>query len=139
VGDYVTIGIASGVVEELGMRTTRLKDNSGKLFIIANGDINQVYNHSRGHLWVWTDVPLSAGADLDKAKTVLNAAGQAIADEMPDKIKMPFKCDGLSTIGREKITIRFAGGVVARYQDEVLLTLNERIRDELAQNNIGLG
>ncbi len=139
VGDYVTIGAASGVVEELGMRTTRLKDNSGKLFIISNGDINQVYNHSRGNISIWTDVPLSVEADLDKAKIALNALGQAIAEEMPEKVKMPFKCEGLSAIGCEKITIRFAGGVVALYQDEVLLTLNERICDELAKNNIELG
>lgn len=48
VGDLVTIGAVTGVVEELGMRITRLRDESGKLWILANGDIAQVCNHSRG-------------------------------------------------------------------------------------------
>lgn len=48
VGEYVTIGTSTGTVEEIGMRTTRLRDDIGRLTIIANGDITQVTNHSRG-------------------------------------------------------------------------------------------
>ena len=48
VGDYVTIGAATGTVEEVGMRTTRLRDDAGKLYILSNGDITQVVNQSRG-------------------------------------------------------------------------------------------
>lgn len=139
VGDYVTIGTTSGVVRELGMRTTRLIDNSGKIFIISNGDIVSVYNHSRNPLTAWLDVPLSASTDLEKAKSVLDSLGAIIADEMPDKIKTPFKSDGLATIAADKIAVRFAGGVVARYQEEVILALNERIRSEFVANGIGLG
>jgi len=138
VGDYVTIGPATGIVDDLGMRTTRVRDASGKLFIIANGDINQVYNHSRGALRVWTDVPLAASADLEKAKSVLDALGRKIAEEMPNKIETPFKYDGLAQLGADKVTIRFAGGVVAKYQDEVLLALNERIRSEFEANGLSL-
>ncbi|MGC8863961.1 MAG: mechanosensitive ion channel family protein [Armatimonadota bacterium] len=48
VGDRVTIGAVTGRVEELGMRTTRIRDDNGSLYIIANGDIATVCNHSRG-------------------------------------------------------------------------------------------
>ena len=68
VGDYVTIGPATGIVDDLGMRTTRVRDASGKLFIIANGDISQVYNHSRGALCVWTDIAVPASSDLAKGE-----------------------------------------------------------------------
>lgn len=139
VGDYVTIGTTSGVVQELGMRTTRLIDNSGKIFIISNGDIISVYNHSRNPLTAWVDVPLAASADLDKARSVLDSLGAKIADEMPDKIKSPFKSDGLSTLAADKVTIRFAGSVVARNQEEVILALNERIRSEFVANGVSLG
>jgi len=47
VGDYVTIGAATGVVEEVGMRITRIRDDEGKVWILANGDITTVVNHSR--------------------------------------------------------------------------------------------
>jgi len=138
VGDYVTIGPATGIVDDLGMRTTRVRDASGKLFIIANGDVVQVYNHSRGPLCVWTDVAVPASSDLEKAKSVLDALGRRVVEEMPDRILTPFKSDGLGEIGAEKVTIRFAGGVVAKYQDEVLLALNERIRCEFEANGLVL-
>lgn len=47
VGDSVTIAGITGTVEALGMRVTRLRDDEGKLVIIANGDITRVTNHSR--------------------------------------------------------------------------------------------
>ena len=53
VGDNVTFGIAglpsvmAGVVEDLGMRVTRVRDESGALYTVSNGDIIQVRNHSR--------------------------------------------------------------------------------------------
>ncbi len=47
IGDRVTIGAVTGSVEELGMRTTRIRGENGSLYIISNGDIAQVCNHSR--------------------------------------------------------------------------------------------
>lgn len=48
VGECVTIGAVTGVIEEIGMRTTKVRDEEGRLTIISNGDITQVTNHSRG-------------------------------------------------------------------------------------------
>lgn len=47
VGDSVTINGVTGAVEAVGMRTTRIRDESGKLYIISNGDIGMVCNNSR--------------------------------------------------------------------------------------------
>lgn len=138
VGDYVTIGPATGTVEDLGMRTTRIRDSAGKLFMIANGDINQVFNHSRGPLWAWMDVCVPSSSDLGRVKEILTAIGIAAAEEMTDKIRTPFKPDGLAQIGGDKVSVRFTGGVVASTQDEVLLALNERIRTEFEANGMKL-
>ena len=48
VGDHVTIGTVTGVVESIELRVTRIRDNQGHLYVIANGDITQVSNASRG-------------------------------------------------------------------------------------------
>jgi len=47
VGDSVTIVGVTGAVEDIGMRTTRIRDEAGKLYVIPNGDISTVCNHSR--------------------------------------------------------------------------------------------
>lgn len=50
VGDYITAAGVSGVVEEIGLRTTRLKDTGGQVHYIPNGRIFQVTNYSRSSL-----------------------------------------------------------------------------------------
>src|SRR5262249_5012711 len=40
VGDLVTIGAVTGEVVDIGMRITRLRDATGRLVILANGDIS---------------------------------------------------------------------------------------------------
>src|SRR5690606_38145008 len=45
VGDYITAAGVSGVVDSVGIRTTRLRDFGGELHIIPNGRIEQVTNH----------------------------------------------------------------------------------------------
>lgn len=47
VGERITACGVTGTVVELGMRVTQLRDDEGRLVIIANGDIAQVVNHSR--------------------------------------------------------------------------------------------
>ena len=42
IGDVVKIGDHSGTVEKMNLRTTTLKDNSGSIHIIPNGQINQL-------------------------------------------------------------------------------------------------
>ena len=46
VGDQVQIGQSNGVVEEIGLRTTKVKSYTGELHIIPNGNILEVINYS---------------------------------------------------------------------------------------------
>jgi small conductance mechanosensitive channel len=71
IGDYVTVGAVSGLVEEIGMRTTRIRDDVGKVYIISNGDISQVCNHSAGRMSYFVDVAVAAATDADAVRQVV--------------------------------------------------------------------
>lgn len=139
VGDFVTIGAVNGTVEELALRTTRIRDNAGKLYILSNGDIVQVCNHSRGKLKSYLDVSVAPASDVGKAEHILDDLGRKVADEMPDLITEPFKCKGIVNITAEKASIRLIGGVIAGHQDQVIMILNERIKAKFAENDIAFG
>ncbi|SDT15975.1 mechanosensitive ion channel family protein [Microlunatus soli] len=47
-GDYVQVGDIDGVVEEIGLRVTQLRDDSGTIWYFRNGDIAKVANYSQG-------------------------------------------------------------------------------------------
>ncbi len=137
VGDYVTVGALSGIVEDLGVRITKIRERNGKLCIIANGDIAQVCNHSRGKLVASLDVAVPTNGDLEKSMRVLNEVGVALAGEMPGRIIEPYKCEGLAQVSAASTTIRLQGIIAPAYQDEVLMAMNARIRQAFDKDGLG--
>lgn len=87
VGDVVDLGQASGLVEEVGLRSTRLRAIDGTVWYVPNGEILRVGNMTR--LWsrVFIEVRLSYDTDLEQAReAMLDAVAAAReADEEVDK------------------------------------------------------
>jgi small conductance mechanosensitive channel len=135
VGEYVTIGTTSGIVEDLEMRTTRIRDDAGKLTIVSNGDISTVTNHSRGPLVISLEVGVAAGTDLEVACAVLRDLGVRYS-EQGDGVLGPFTCDGVAAMDGAKVTLRLVGRVDPMKQQEVMLDLRKRIRDALLAEGI---
>ncbi len=139
IGDRVTIGAVTGKVEDLQIRTTRIRDAAGKLYILSNGDITQVCNHSRGDLILTVDYSIASASDIDKAREVLASVGKSIAAQFPDSIKKPFVCDGMANITPASNTIRLMGIVAPDAQEKIIFMLNSQVREAFAQNDISLG
>ncbi len=84
VGDYVTINGITGRVEEIGMRIMKIRDDTGKLFILSNGDISQVCNQSRGAVEGIVEIGVAPGSDIKKAMEIIDEAGKALLSDHPD-------------------------------------------------------
>lgn len=109
VGDYITIGTATGLVEDIGMRTTRVRDDFGKLYIISNGDITQVCNQSRGAIATFIEISLATAADLSKAREIINNAGEEIAKTRTDlQYTQTPAIIGISSMDSAKVTFRIS-------------------------------
>jgi small conductance mechanosensitive channel len=48
VGDWVDMEMATGVVEEIGLRVTQLRDSEGTVWYVRNGEVVRVGNYSQG-------------------------------------------------------------------------------------------
>ncbi len=137
VGEYVTIGAVTGTVEELGMRVTQLRDDVGKLVIIANGDITMVTNHSRGAVQSVLDVSVAADSDLEKVRAAINSAADSISKDVEGMVSPP-RADGISAMNAASVTIRVIGEVRPGRQDAVVSALREAIRTEFERTGIKL-
>jgi moderate conductance mechanosensitive channel len=110
VGDVVDLGEASGTVEAVGLRITRLRDAHGVVWYVRNGEILRVGNKSQGYAQVVIDMPVAHDTDLERCRTVM----QEVADEMhadaewSDALLAPPE-----SLGAEDVT---AQGVVMRVQ-----------------------
>jgi small conductance mechanosensitive channel len=138
IGDYVTIGTIAGKVEDLQIRTTRIRDLSGRLYVLSNGDISQVCNHSRGELILSVDYTIPVAADISKARKALAEVGGSMARDFADDFKNPNVCDGLVQISSATNVIRFFAAVTPSAQDHLRFELNSRVRAAFDKHQIPL-
>lgn len=72
VGDYITVAGVSGVVEEMTLRVTRIRDFGGELHIVPNGKIEQITNHMGARMRVLVDVTVPLGTDIRSVEEVFD-------------------------------------------------------------------
>lgn len=81
VGDFIEIGDLSGTVEEIGIRTTKIRNYEGKLFLIPNGEIRSVVKYDVGDQFTVVELPISYESDIDRAKEVILKIGDKLIEE----------------------------------------------------------
>ncbi len=81
VGDYVDLGEAVGTVDEVTLRVTRLRDPSGIIWYVRNGEILRVANRSQGWTLAIIDIPVAYDQDLDEIARIVEQVGdEMVAD-----------------------------------------------------------
>ena len=75
IGDFVDLGPAIGTVEEVTLRITRVRDTSGVVWYVRNGEILRVGNRSQGWTMAVVDVPVSYDEDLDRVRALVEKLG----------------------------------------------------------------
>ncbi len=107
VGDYVSVNTVTGTVEQVGMRITQVRDDAGRLYTLANGDINQVCNQSRGAVAVFLDVGIAPSSDVTRATQIINDAGRDIVKSQPALgFDTPPAVQGLGAMDGARLTLR---------------------------------
>ncbi|HZZ80131.1 MAG TPA: mechanosensitive ion channel family protein, partial [Gemmataceae bacterium] len=80
VGDVVQIGDALGKVEAINIRTTHIRDDSGKLVIIPNGQIKTVVNFSKDYVNAVVDIKVPASMNLQQVMHDMAEAGKRMRE-----------------------------------------------------------
>ncbi|MEM7310834.1 MAG: mechanosensitive ion channel family protein [Planctomycetota bacterium] len=105
VGDYVSTAGAEGEVEAIDLRTTRIRDNEGRLHIIRNGKIEDVTNFSKQYTNAVVEVGVAYESDLDEVYAALEDVGKQIREASSDVLQ-PTVVAGLDNFGESELTIR---------------------------------
>jgi moderate conductance mechanosensitive channel len=96
-----TTGV-TGTVEDVTLRTTRMRTVNGEVVIIPNGQINQVTNLSRDWARAVVDIPLPATADINRVNEILQKVGDAV---YADESLRPLLLDTPTVMGVESIDV----------------------------------
>ena len=81
VGDAIDLGEASGTVEAVGLRVTRLRDVEGTVWYVRNGEIIRVGNQSQNWARTVLDIPVALNQDLHKVQQVLRDVAHDLWDD----------------------------------------------------------
>lgn len=81
VGDAVDLGEASGTVEAVGLRVTRLRDVNGTVWYVRNGEILRVGNQSQNWARTVLDITVDYEADLDHVQAILQEEATAMFED----------------------------------------------------------
>jgi small-conductance mechanosensitive channel len=138
VGDVIDLGPATGTVEELGLRVTRLRDEDGVIWHIRNGEIVRVANKSQGWARAVVDVLIGYDADLPRARVVLEEAAKAAAES---EALTGLVLDAPVVLGVERFeergaAVRVAVRTSALHKDEVARVLRHALLGALADAGI---
>ena len=134
VGDVISIGDATGTVENVTLRVTRLRDVSGIVWHIRNGAIEQVGNESQGWARAVVDYPVPYEVDLAAIRSLLAEAAQALWDEPDWRVVLldPPEVWGAQEISGKEVTMRIVAKTAPLRQWEVERELRARVKAALA-------
>jgi small conductance mechanosensitive channel len=135
VEDYVTTAGFSGIVEEVGLRTTKIRDFDGSLHYVPNREISSLTNHSRGNMRALVDIGISYDDNIDHAIEVI----QSVCDQVAANEEAIFEGPnvvGVQGLGDSDVVIRVIAKTENMMQWAVERTLRKAIKEALDANGI---
>jgi len=108
IGDVVEAGGKAGLVEELTLRYLRLRDYSGNVHYIPNGNISIVTNMSLEYAYAVIDVGVAYAEDIDRVMAVMRGVGQALRQdsEFAARIVEEIEIAGVEALADSAVVIR---------------------------------
>ena len=140
VGDVVDLGPATGIVEEVQIRITKVRDVNGTLWFVRNGEILRVGNMSQGWARVILDlaVPYDADVDAVEAEMLRTAVEMSQSGKWRSRVLEKPEIWGLESISDEAMVIRIVMKVRTSSKDDVARELRTRLKRSLDAMDVKL-
>lgn len=136
VGDHVTIGVYSGIVENIGIRATTLKDFSGDIHNIPNGSVLEVTNHSRYDMRFIVDVEIAYEEDIDNTINIITNTCKKFQIKNSEDIRENIEVLGVISLNASGVTIRVVGKSKPLSQWKMERELRKEIKKSLDEAGI---
>ena len=130
VGDVIDVGPASGTVEGLSLRTTRLRDVEGNVWHVPNGQIAWVANKSQDWSRALLDVQVAYGTGTDRAVDVIERVATETWEDphWSTSILAEPEVWGVEALGADGVVIRLVVKTQPLAQWSVARELRARIK-----------
>jgi small conductance mechanosensitive channel len=139
VGDVIDAGSATGTVEAVTLRITRLRDTDGRVWYVRNGTITRVGNESQGWSRAAVDVPVSYTADIPAVREILEQVADEIWSDPSFRdsviVEEP-QVWGIEQISDTAVIFRISAKTLPSKQAQVARELRLRVKSALDRASI---
>ncbi|WP_345242546.1 mechanosensitive ion channel family protein [Pontibacillus salipaludis] len=135
VGDYVQTSSSEGFVEEIGLRTTKIKHWTGKLHIIPNGSINEVTNFSVHNSIAVVDVSIAYEGDIIRAEAVIEDLLQELPRRYQELRGTP-ELLGVQSLGSSDVVLRIIAETDPMEHWPIARMLRKELKNRLDEQGI---
>jgi small-conductance mechanosensitive channel len=130
IGDVINVDTIGGLVEDISLRKTILRDLDGTVHHIPHGEIKTVSNLSKGYARVNLDIGVSYSSDLEHVIKVINRTGKELAEDplFKDLIIKPPQFLRVDDFADSAVIVKILGDTNPLKQWEVTGELRKRIK-----------
>lgn len=141
IGDLISTGGTTGIVENLNLRITQIRGEDGRLVTLPNSLIAQVDNLSRNWSRAVITIDVAYGTDVDEALSVVRHTANTMAADPAwrSAILTPTEVLGVNDISHAGLTLVLWMRTQPLKQYAVGRELRRRLRLALEQANITIG
>ncbi|AYD00276.1 mechanosensitive ion channel family protein [Neorhizobium sp. NCHU2750] len=109
IGEYISTGSQQGTVEQIAIRSVRLRHHNGPIHTIPFGQISSVSNYSRDWGTTKFQLKFERDSDLELIRKTAKKIGIAMLDdpEFGGDFLVPLKMQGIQDITENSIIVRF--------------------------------
>ena len=138
IGDVVKVSGICGLVQEINLRRTVLRDLDGVVHYIPNSEIATASNFTREYSRVNMNISVAYGEDLDQVIDVINRVCKRMAEEPEwrDKILKVPQVLRVDALGDSGIEIKILGDTKPIMQWDVMGEMRKRIKKEFDRQGI---
>ncbi len=138
VGDIIDVGDASGVVEGVSLRTTRVRDVEGTVWHVPNGTISRVGNKSQQWSRALIDFEVAYDTDLDQAKSIIKQVADEVWKDETWGVNVLEEPEvwGVEAFGPDGVAIRLVMKTSPSAQWKVMRELRHRMKAAFDANGI---
>ncbi|MEM0981055.1 MAG: mechanosensitive ion channel family protein [Cyanobacteria bacterium P01_H01_bin.58] len=141
VGDVITVGTYTGLVEDMSLYTTQIRGAEGRLITVPNGQISIVENLTKDWSRVDFTIEIACDADIKQALELIRAVAEGmLADPLwQDKILEPASILGVDQISHSGILLQVWIKTQAMQQWAVGREFRLRVKQTFDESKIAIG
>lgn len=135
VGDYIFTSNVEGTVEEIGMRTTKIKSWTGEQHVLPNGNVTQVTNYSVHNGLAVVDINIPYESDIVSAEKIIEEMAMELPNQYEEIVGTP-EIIGVETLQLSHFVIRVIAETPPTFHWAGARIIRREVKEQLYREGI---